>query len=62
MSTDRRIEHLELTREGERNYRKLAELARAFEAGLKDMLGEKSFAELSRGLAAVEKQLGTDIF
>lgn len=59
---DRRIEHLELTREGERNYRKLAELARAFEAGLKELLGEKSFAELSRGLDAVEKQLGTDVF
>lgn len=59
---DRRVEHLMLTREGARNYRNLAKLAHAFEQGLKDMLGEQSFGDLNKGLAAVEKQLGTDIF
>ena len=59
---DRRVEHLMLTREGARNYRNLAKLAHAFERRLKDMLGEQGFGDLNKGLAAVEKQLGTDIF
>lgn len=59
---DRRVEHLMLTKEGARNYRNLAKLAHAFELGLKDILGERSFEDLNKGLAAVEEQLGEDIF
>ena len=59
---DRRVEHLVLTREGERNYKRLAGLAHAFETGLRDLLGEEEFEQLNRGLAAVERELGTEIF
>nr|WP_276562538.1 MarR family winged helix-turn-helix transcriptional regulator [Hoeflea prorocentri] len=59
---DRRVEHLTLTKEGARNYRNLAKLAHEFEMGLKDILGEESFEDLNNGLAAVEDQLGTEIF
>ncbi|MEM6463790.1 MAG: MarR family winged helix-turn-helix transcriptional regulator [Pseudomonadota bacterium] len=59
---DRRVEHLALTREGERNYRALAKLAHAFESGLKDMLGTRDFDALQRGLASVDKHLGTEAF
>lgn len=59
---DRRVEHLELTREGARNYRTLAELAHGFESGLKETLGKQDFDALIRGLTAVEKHLGTRVF
>ncbi|MEX3011513.1 MarR family winged helix-turn-helix transcriptional regulator [Hoeflea sp. TYP-13] len=59
---DRRVEHLVLTREGARSYKKLAELAHAFETGLKDILGNENFEALNRGLGAIEERLGTDIF
>ena len=59
---DRRVEHLMLTQEGQRNYRKLAELAHKFETGLKDILGKQDFEALDRGLSAVERSLGTEVF
>lgn len=58
---DRRLERLTLTREGERNYRSLAELAHSFELKLKTVLGEEDFEALNRGLAAVETHLGKRI-
>ncbi|PWV95363.1 DNA-binding MarR family transcriptional regulator [Hoeflea marina] len=51
---DRRIEHIELTPEGRRNYLDLAELARGFEARLTAELGPAGAAALDRGLTAVE--------
>ena len=59
---DRRVEHLVLTREGERNYKQLAGLAHKFETGLKELLGKRDFEALNRGLTAVEKHLGTEVF
>ncbi|MCP4316097.1 MAG: winged helix-turn-helix transcriptional regulator [Hyphomicrobiales bacterium] len=59
---DRRVEHLVLTLEGARNYKRLAELAYELEMRLKDTLGEQNFEALNRGLVAVERKLGTEIF
>jgi DNA-binding MarR family transcriptional regulator len=54
---DRRIEHIELTREGARRYRDLVVLAREFEAELRDLLGSKGLSDLDGGLTAIETQL-----
>jgi Transcriptional regulators len=56
-ATDRRIEHIELTREGGRRYRELVKLAREFETELTALLGERGSADLEGGLAAIEKHL-----
>ncbi len=55
--TDRRVEHIELTREGRTHYRDLVTLARSYEARLVDMLGETGAAELEAGISAVETRI-----
>lgn len=56
---DRRVEHLWLTKTGERVYRELVPLAKAFEKRLADTLGAEGFAELDRGLARIERSMLT---
>ena len=56
--TDRRIEHIELTREGRQNYMELVTLARSYEAKLKAALGATATAELETGISAIEARLG----
>lgn len=51
---DRRIEHLELTREGQRRYGELVAVASAFERDLVEALGTDASAALGRGLTALE--------
>ncbi len=55
---DRRVEHLYLTREGERQYRTLARLAFDFEAQLKKVIGNKAFERLDSVLSAIETSMG----
>jgi len=55
---DRRIEHLELTREGERRYAELVAVALGFERDLLTALGAEGSAALGRGLAALEEMQG----
>lgn len=55
--TDRRVEHIELTREGRTHYRDLVTLARSYEARLVDMLGETGAAELEAGISAIETRI-----
>lgn len=52
--TDRRVEHIELTREGRTHYRDLVTLAHSYEARLVEMLGETGAAELEAGISAIE--------
>ncbi|KJS08878.1 MAG: MarR family transcriptional regulator [Hoeflea sp. BRH_c9] len=56
--TDRRVEHIELTREGRQRYRDLVALARTYEARLAGQLGEPGAARLEAGIAAIETRLG----
>ena len=55
---DRRVEHLELTREGRRAYDKIAGEALAYERKLAEMLGAEGLSALETGLAAVERRYG----
>ncbi|MCZ4289027.1 MarR family transcriptional regulator [Hoeflea alexandrii] len=55
--TDRRVEHIELTREGRIHYRDLVTLARSYEARLVEMLGETGAAELEAGISAIETRI-----
>lgn len=55
--TDRRVEHIELTREGRTHYRDLVTLARSYEARLVEMLGETGAAELEAGISAIETRI-----
>lgn len=55
---DRRIERLELTREGRRAYEKIARAAVAYELELAEALGEEGLRALENGLAAVERGFG----
>jgi len=55
--TDRRIEHIELTREGRHHYRDLVALARGYEARLVEMLGQAGADQLEAGITAVENKL-----
>ena len=55
--TDRRVEHIELTREGRTHYRDLVALARSYEARLVEMLGETGAAELEAGISAIETRI-----
>ena len=55
---DRRIEHLELTREGRRAYEKIAGEALAYERKLAEWLGAEGLRALETGLAAVERRMG----
>ncbi|MEM5472205.1 MarR family transcriptional regulator [Hoeflea sp. AS60] len=54
--TDRRIEHIELTRDGSANYRDLVTLARSYEAKLMEMLGQTGAEQLMAGISAIEKR------
>ncbi len=54
---DRRIEHISLTREGSRHYRDLVRIARDYEFGLLQMLGETGAKHLQAGLGAIEREL-----
>ncbi|MFH1342921.1 MAG: MarR family transcriptional regulator [Pseudomonadota bacterium] len=56
--TDRRVEHIELTREGRQRYRDLVALARTYEARLSGQLGEAGAARLEAGISAIETRLG----
>jgi DNA-binding MarR family transcriptional regulator len=51
---DRRVELLSLTRAGEKTYRELVPLAKAFEDALMAKLGERERAALGKGLSALE--------
>jgi len=53
---DRRIEHIELTREGRTHYRDLVTLARSYEAKLEQTLGETGIDQLEAGIAAIERK------
>lgn len=55
--TDRRVEHIELTREGRTHYRDLVTLAHSYEARLVEMLGETGAAELEAGISAIETRI-----
>lgn len=57
-AADRRIEHLELTREGRRVYLELVPLAKAFEAELLASIDGEQGAALLRGLDALERSAG----
>lgn len=52
--SDRRVELLSLTRAGEKTYRELVPLAKAFEDALMAKLGERERAALGKGLSALE--------
>lgn len=54
--TDRRIEHIELTREGRSHYRDLVKLARNYEARLVEMLGDSGAERLEAGISAIENR------
>lgn len=54
---DRRVEHIELTREGRQIYRELVEIARTFEADLLDRIGLASAGQLDSGIGAIEQAL-----
>lgn len=55
--TDRRVEHIELTREGRQRYRDLVALARTYEAKLTGMLGQSGATNLEAGITAIETKL-----
>lgn len=55
---DRRVELLSLTRTGERTYRELVPLAKAFEDALLAKLGDEERAALAKGLSALEAAIG----
>ncbi|MEP3439790.1 MAG: MarR family transcriptional regulator [Hoeflea sp.] len=55
--TDRRVEHIELTREGRQSYMELVSLARSYEAKLVATLGEAAAKQLSVGISAIETRL-----
>lgn len=55
---DRRVELLSLTRAGEKTYRELVPLAKAFEDTLLAKLGDKERAALVKGLTALEAAIG----
>jgi len=52
--TDRRIEHIELTREGRNHYRDLVTLAHTYESRLIEMLGQTGADRLEAGITAIE--------
>lgn len=57
-SDDRRVEHLVLTRAGEKVYRDLVPLAADFEMQVYGNLGKRDAAAVKAGLAVLERQLG----
>ncbi|KGF67561.1 MarR family transcriptional regulator [Hoeflea sp. BAL378] len=56
--SDRRVEHLELTRDGRSHYMELVQLARRYEAKLIATLGQANAEQLSAGISAIEARLG----
>lgn len=54
---DRRIEHIELTREGRHHYSDLVTLARSYEQKLVSQLGAVDAGQLQAGIAAIESKL-----
>ncbi|WP_269932812.1 MarR family winged helix-turn-helix transcriptional regulator [Aminobacter sp. HY435] len=57
--TDRRVEHLELTAQGQKAYREIADLAHAYQAGIEKALGPGAIERIEAGLADVERALLT---
>lgn len=57
-ATDRRVEHLALTSAGERAYRELVPLARAFEANLLKALGSEARGVTLDAISRLEKAAG----
>jgi len=55
---DRRVEHIELTREGRTHYRDLVTLARTYEAKLVKTLGQAGADQLVSGIATIETRFG----
>lgn len=55
--TDRRIEHIELTRDGRTHYRDLVTLAHTYEARLIEMLGQPGAERLEAGISAIETRI-----
>lgn len=55
--TDRRVEHLELTAQGQKAYREIADLARAYQVSLEKVLGVGAIERIEAGLADVEQAL-----
>jgi len=58
--TDRRVEHLSLTRAGADAYRAMVPLGRAYQARLSAALGTAGFARLDRSLAELERLMVGD--
>ena len=58
--SDRRVEHLTLTKAGEAVYRELVPLANAFEAGILQKLPRREQNALLRGIAAIESTLASN--
>lgn len=56
--TDRRIEHIELTREGRIQYRDLVNLARSYESRLVETLGRSGADQLEAGISIIESRIG----
>ncbi|MET3792459.1 MarR family winged helix-turn-helix transcriptional regulator [Aquamicrobium terrae] len=54
---DRRVEHLELTPQGYKAYREVADLARAYQANLDRLLGAGAIERIEAGLSEVERAL-----
>ncbi|PWK76952.1 MarR family transcriptional regulator [Aminobacter sp. AP02] len=54
---DRRIEHLELSVLGQKAYREIAALARAYQESLEQTLGQGAIGRIEAGLADVEQAL-----
>jgi DNA-binding MarR family transcriptional regulator len=53
---DRRVEHIELTREGRTHYRDLVTLARTYEARLLETLGQTGGGQLEAGISTIENR------
>jgi DNA-binding MarR family transcriptional regulator len=58
--TDRRVEHLTLTSQGNKVYLELVPLAKAFEAELLGRVSAQQRAALLEGLSALEQSAGMD--
>lgn len=54
---DRRVEHLELTALGQKSYREITALARAYQASLEQTLGQGAIERIEAGLTEVETAL-----
>lgn len=57
---DRRVEHLELTREGRKGFERISRDALAYERRIAALIGPEGLAGLDAGLASIERQLVKD--